>query len=111
MTDLTTPKSTDTPRRRLSMSFKVANKVLLDNISDDDDDSDDDSNKNLNGKTLVSVERQPQQLQQQQQPQQQQQKKDQKLTDEQLSELYKREIKLCTDKVKNETEIVLNLFI
>lgn len=83
MADLKTPKQSDVPKRRLSLSFKVANKVLLDNVSDDD--SDDDSNKNSSGKTLVSIE--------------QQQKKDQKLTDEQLSELYKREIKLCTDKV------------
>lgn len=75
----------DTPsKRRLSVSFKVANKILLDNISDDEYDSDNDSNKNINDKIPVSVE---------------QQKNNQKLTDEQLSELYKREIKLCTDKV------------
>lgn len=74
------------------MSFKVASKVLLDNISDDDSDNED-SGKNSGGKTLVSIE------QQQQQQNQHQQKK---LTDEQLSELYKREIKLCTDKVKDK---------
>ena len=62
------------------MSFKVANKVILDNVSDEDDDNDNNGNKD---NTSVSVE--------------QQQK--QKLTDEQLSELYKREIKLCTEKV------------
>lgn len=78
-----TPKAglpPDTPRKRLSMSFKVANKVILDNVSDEDDDNDNNGNKD---NTSVSVE--------------QQQK--QKLTDEQLSELYKREIKLCTEKV------------
>ena len=79
MLGTSTPKPPDTPRKRLSMSFKVTNKVLLDNVSDEDDD--DNGNKD---DTSVSVE-------------QQQQK--QKLTDEQLSELYKREIKLCTEKV------------
>lgn len=76
------------------MSFKVASKVLLDNISDDDSDNDD-SGKNLGGKTLVSIEQQQNQHQQK------------KLTDEQLSELYKREIKLCTDKVKDKKQKII----